>query len=195
MTMPNLSGTVSSLGDLDDSELLNRAIETYYHDIVAAAGRHGHSGSARLDIVHDLYLKLSARPEILRDRRSLKSYLCRAVVNLGIDRFRQERFEARLFSGTEDEAHAIAADSAAPDHALEVEARLAVLREAIAELPAKRRAVFILHRLHQLQPDEIAVRLDISRNMVDRHLRRAFAHCLDRLMRSEMELSTWSWSG
>jgi len=192
--MPNLSGTVSSLGDLDGNELLNRAIEAYYDDIAAAARRSGHSGSATLDIVHDLYLKLSAKPEILRDKRSLKSYLCQAAVNLGIDRFRMERFEAHLFSGTEDEARVVPAENASPDHALETEARIIVLRDAIAELPARRRAVFILHRLHQLSQDEIAAKLNISRNMVDRHLRRAFAHCLDRLMKSEQELATWSWS-
>jgi RNA polymerase sigma-70 factor (ECF subfamily) len=66
--------------------------------------------------------------------------------------------------------------------ALEIEARVAILRAAIAELPERRRVVFILHRLHHLSPDQIAVRLRISRNMVDRHLRRAFAHCLDRLL-------------
>ncbi|WP_227591658.1 sigma-70 region 4 domain-containing protein [Klebsiella aerogenes] len=42
--------------------------------------------------------------------------------------------------------------------------------------------MFILHRLHRMPPDEIAARLRISRNMVDRHLRRALAHCLDRLV-------------
>lgn len=186
-TMPNLSGTVSSLGDLDEgNDLLNRAIEAYYDDIAAATRRSGHSGSATLDIVHDLYLKLSAKPEILRDKRSLKSYLCKAAVNLGIDRFRQQNFEARLFSGTEEEAHAVPAENASPDRALEIEARIAVLRDAIAELPARRRAVFILHRLHQLSQGEIATKLNISRNMVDRHLRRAFAHCLDRIAGAEL---------
>jgi RNA polymerase sigma-70 factor (ECF subfamily) len=65
---------------------------------------------------------------------------------------------------------------------LEIEARLAVLRDAIAALPARRRSVFILHHLHRMEPDEIARKLNISRNMVDRHLRRAVAHCLDRLL-------------
>lgn len=191
--MPTLSGSVS-LNDIDSSELLNRAIEDYYEEIVAAAGRRSRSRATALDIVHDLYLKLAAQPDVLRDKRSVKAYLCRAAVNLGIDRFRRERFEARLFSGSEHEACAIAAEDASPDRALEIEARIAVLREAIAELPERRRAAFILYRLHQLSPDEIAARLKISRNMVDRHLRRALTHCLDRLLKVETELSVWSWS-
>jgi len=188
--MPEQCGAVSSPGEFDGNELLDRAVEAYYHDIAAAARRSGHSGSAALDIVHDLYLKLSANPDVLRDKRSLKSYLCRAAVNLGLDRFRRERFETRLFSGTPDEACAVPSQDAPPDRALDVRDRIAVLREAISELPERRRAVFVLHRLHHLTRDDIAAKLRISRNMVDRHLRRALAHCLDRLMHAEMELDT-----
>lgn len=183
--MPSLTGSVSGLRNVDSDELLNRAIEAHYEEIVAAVGRRGHSRGAALDIVHDLYVKLAARPEVLRNKRSIGAFLCRAAINLGIDRFRRERFEARLFSGSEYEAHAVAAEGYAPDHALAVEARIAVLRDAIGQLPARRRAVFILHRLHHLSPEEIAVRLGITRNMVDRHLRRALAHCLDCLLQME----------
>lgn len=194
MAMTTLNSPASFLVDHDGNDLLNRAIEAYYEDIAAAAGRAGHSRSAALDIVHDLYVKLSGHPDRLHNKRSIKAYLCQAAINLGIDRFRSQRFEALLFSGTEGEALAVPADDASPDRALEIEARITVLREAIAELPARQRAVFVLNRLHQLPRDDIARKLNISRNMVDRHLRRAFTHCLDRLMRVEMELSTWSWS-
>ncbi|MGE7470295.1 RNA polymerase sigma factor [Bosea sp. NPDC003192] len=180
--MPTLTGAISGLNDVDGNELLNRAIEAHYDEIVAAVGRRGHSRAAALDIVHDLYVKLAARPHVLREKRSIGAFLCRAAINLGIDRFRRERFEARLFSGSEYEAQSIAAEGTAPDRALAIEARIAILRDAIGELPVRRRAVFILHRLHGLTPDEIARKLGISRNMVDRHLRRALAYCLDRLL-------------
>lgn len=180
--MPTLSGVVPNINDVDGSELLNRAIEAYYFDIAKAVGRRGPSRNAALDVVHDLYVKLAAQPDALRDKRSVKAFLCRAAVNLGIDRYRREQFEARLFSGTDDEAQDIAAETAPPDRALEIEARIAILRDAIRELPERRRAVFIMHRLHHQSPDDIASKLKISRNMVDRHLRRALIHCLDRLI-------------
>lgn len=167
---------------LDSNELLNRAMEAHYADITSAVRRRGHPSSTARDVVHDLYLKLASKPEVLQKKRSIKSFLCRAAINLGIDRQRRETKEARLFSGSEREALCVASSGPAPDQALEIEARLAALREAIAELPERRRLVFILHRLHGLTPDQICVRLNISRNMVDRHLRRAFAHCLDRLL-------------
>ncbi|MGV1830974.1 RNA polymerase sigma factor [Agrobacterium vitis] len=167
---------------VDSSELLNRAMEAHYADITNAVRRRGHPSSTARDVVHDLYVKLAAKPEVLLNKRSIKAFLCRAAINLGIDRQRRETKEARLFSGSEREALSAPSIGHAPDHALEIEARLAALREAIAELPERRRVVFILHRLHHLTPDQISTRLNISRNMVDRHLRRAFAHCLDRIL-------------
>ncbi|MCM2442454.1 RNA polymerase sigma factor [Agrobacterium vitis] len=167
---------------VDSSELLNRAMEAHYVDITNAVRRRGHPSSTARDVVHDLYVKLAAKPEVLLNKRSIKAFLCRAAINLGIDRQRRETKEARLFSGSEREALSAPSIGQAPDHALEIEARLAALREAIAELPERRRVVFILHRLHHLTPDQISIRLNISRNMVDRHLRRAFAHCLDRIL-------------
>lgn len=167
---------------IDSNDLLNQAMETHYADITSAVRRRGYPRSTARDVVHDLYVKLAAKPDVLLNQRSIKAFLCRAAINLGIDRQRRETREARLFSGSEREALSVASGGLAPDRSLEVEARLAILREAIAELPERRRVVFILHRLHHLTPDQICVKLNISRNMVDRHLRRAFAHCLDRLL-------------
>lgn len=166
----------------DGNELLNHAIEVYYHDVAKAVGRRGLTQGSALDIVHDLYVKLAAQPDVLRDKRSIKAFLCRAAINLGIDRRRREQFEARLFASMDQEVQDIAAETASPDYRIEVKTRIRILKEAIAELPVRRRAVFILHRLHHYTPDEIAAHLKISRNMVDRHLRRALAHCLDRLV-------------
>lgn len=170
------------LDGLDANDLLNRAMEAHYAEITDVVSRRGHSRSSARDIVHDLYIKLAARPDLLRDKRSIRSFLFRSAINLGIDRLRRQKTETRLFSGTEREALGVACEAAAPDRRLEIEARVKILREAIGELPARRRAVFILHRLHHLSADDIAVKLNISRNMVDRHLRRALTHCLDRLL-------------
>lgn len=182
MPMSSSSPSLLTYDGIDSNELLNRAMEAHYADMTSAVRRRGHPRSAASDVVHDLYVKLAAKPDVLRNQRSIKAFLCRAAINLGIDRQRREKKEARLFSGSEHEALSVASPAPAPDHLLELEARVSILRDAIAELPERRRVVFILHRLHHLTPDEISVRLNISRNMVDRHLRRAFAHCLDRLL-------------
>jgi RNA polymerase sigma-70 factor (ECF subfamily) len=172
---------VSRSASFTSVDLLNSAIEAHYEDIRAAVLRRGHSPGAASDIVHDLYVKLADNPGALAQSRSLKAFLTRAAVNLGIDRLRRSRLELRLFGASEDEAMNVVADCPAPDHAWALRLRLRVLRDAIIEMPERQRAVFIMHRLHQMTPDDIARRLRISRNMVDRHLRRALIHCLDRL--------------
>lgn len=45
--------------------------------------------------------------------------------------------------------------------------------DAINNLPPRCREVFVLRRFHDLSPDDIAKRLGISRNMVEKHLRSA----------------------
>lgn len=171
--------------DTDYNDLLNRAVALHYADMKAAVRRRGHSTAFAAEVVHDLYLKLASRPEALHGKRSLGAFLCRAATNLAIDRLRRTRFEEQLFARLDDDTFEIPAETAAPDHRLDVQARIAVLRQAIAELPPRRRAVFILHRLHHMSPEEIARRLKISRNMVNRHLLRALTHCLDRLFETE----------
>ncbi|WP_260349859.1 RNA polymerase sigma factor [Alloyangia mangrovi] len=167
--------------DVDDSDLLNQAIVLHYNDIVAAVARRGHCRGSARDIVHDLYLKISDNPEVLRGKRSPGSFLARAATNLAIDRFRRQNFEARLFTAADGIVETLPAEMPGPDQRLETEARLRSLRSAIAELPPRRKAVFILHRLHGFSADEISTKLNISRNMVDRHLRKSLIHCLNRL--------------
>lgn len=179
------SSTSLDWDSADTNDLLNQAMEAYYADITSAVRRRGYAQASAREVVHDLYLQLAAKPDALKNRRSLKAFLCRAAINLGIDRQRRENREARLFSGSEREALSAVSAGPAPDQSLDVESRLAVLRKAIAELPERRRLVFVLHRLHHLTPEQICTKLNISRNMVDRHLRQALSHCLDRLFEVE----------
>lgn len=162
-------------------DLLDQAIAAHYDEMRAALAKRGHFGAATSEVVHDLYLQLAEKPGSLDGVRSIRQFLIRAAINLGMDRHRRASFERKLFSGSAEEVHTVASLSPSPDYAIEVSDRLRILQWAISELPERRRAVFILHRLHGMGPQEIAQKLRISRNMVDRHLRRALVHCLHRL--------------
>jgi len=166
---------------LHDIAEIDAAITDYYDELCRAVRRRGHVSSNANEIVHDLYVRLKDRGTDLQGKSSLRAFLTRAAINLGLDRFRRERFEAKLFSGTEEEAANIISSAANPDIALDMPRRLAYLRDAIMELPLRQRRIFIAHRIGNLPPDEIAIRFGITRNMVDRHLRKALMHCLIRL--------------
>lgn len=166
---------------LHDIADIDAAITDYYDELCRAVRRRGHVSSNANEIVHDLYVRLKDRRTSLENKSSLRAFLTRAAINLGLDRFRRERFEAKLFSGTEEEAVSVISQAADPDIALDMPRRLACLRDAIMELPLRQRRIFIAHRIGNLPPDEIAIRFGITRNMVDRHLRKALMHCLIRL--------------
>ncbi len=61
---------------------------------------------------------------------------------------------------------------------------LILLAKAIEKLPNRCQEVFILSRLHGMSNGEIADRLGISRNMVEKHIIKALIHC--RKVRSEI---------
>jgi RNA polymerase sigma factor (sigma-70 family) len=59
--------------------------------------------------------------------------------------------------------------------------RMRRLEEAILSLPPRCREVFILLRIEELPAEEVARRLGISRNMVQKHLHLALRRCHDML--------------
>ncbi|PWK69821.1 sigma-70 family RNA polymerase sigma factor [Aminobacter sp. AP02] len=74
----------------------------------------------------------------------------------------------------------------APDAERVVNGRqcLLLMAKAIEELPRRCQEVFILSRIHGMSNGEIAARLGISRNMVERHIIRALLQT--RRMRGEI---------
>jgi RNA polymerase sigma factor (sigma-70 family) len=67
------------------------------------------------------------------------------------------------------------------DERLDAQSRLELLNEAIRSLPPRCREVFIMLRIDEIPPDEVARRLGISRNMVQQHLRLALQRCHEAL--------------
>lgn len=68
-----------------------------------------------------------------------------------------------------------------PDAERTVAARqeLALLVAAIAALPTRCKMVFVLSRIEGLSNGEIALKLSITRNMVEKHIMKALLHCRD----------------
>ena len=74
--------------------------------------------------------------------------------------------------------HLLQLDQEPCSHAVQV---VAGLERALAELPLKCRQVFIWQRLDGCSQQEIAERLNISKNMVEKYMIRAMRHLRDQL--------------
>ncbi len=109
-----------------------------------------------------------------------RAFVYRVASNLAVDylRRRQSRRHDVAPERVAEDEHPT---TPSPEAHWQERERLALLMQAIDELPARCREVFILRRFENLHQAEIAERLGISRNMVEKHMRRALLHCLQRL--------------
>ena len=68
-----------------------------------------------------------------------------------------------------------------PDRVLIGRDRLAEAIAILMEMPERRRTIFVLRRMEGLRYKDIAARLGISVSAVERHMRRAVLHLIERL--------------
>lgn len=164
------------------NDSLLRAFEAHYRTLLLFARRRTASTShadAAADIVQDAFLRIAtlAAPQQIQQPHA---FFRRVVENLMIDRFR-ERVCLPLPTGDEgeedipSEQHARRAheQADAPDEVLQAKQTAAALDQLIQSLPPRCRDVFLLRKVEGLTHCEIAQRLAISQNMVEKHLRRA----------------------
>jgi RNA polymerase sigma-70 factor (ECF subfamily) len=108
----------------------------------------------------------------------LRAFLFKTAANLAIDRLRQRGRRTHVTSMAEVD---FAVFELSPERQVSGEQALEVIGAAIAELPAKCRQAFLLHRVSDISIDEIAARMGIGACMVRRYIARGLEHMRSRL--------------
>ena len=104
--------------------------------------------------------------------------LFRIARNVALRTRNRHRLERCLFSDNGEVDLADAVDGlAVPERQVIARQELKRLALAIDELPPRCREVFLLSRFESIANGEIAIRLGISRNMVEKLLIKALLHC------------------
>lgn len=129
------------------------------------------------DLVQEAFLRVIHR-NMSGEIADVPAYLRRTAVNLAMDFARRRKLETTFFV-SDDGAHDAPSDDVSADERVDAGRRARRLAEAIEALPPKCREVFVMRMREDRTQDEIARRLGISRNMVDRHLRIAIKRCRD----------------
>jgi RNA polymerase sigma-70 factor (ECF subfamily) len=109
----------------------------------------------------------------------LRAFLFKTAANLTIDRLRQRRRRLHMTSMADLD---FAAFDLTPERQLSGEQAVTVLGDAVARLPAKCRQAFLLHRVYEIQIEEIAERMGIGVCMARRYVARGLDYvrqCLD----------------
>lgn len=130
------------------------------------------------DALQETYLRLQRDVE-LGPIHNPRAYLLRMAMNIASSRRKSEK---RLLSMGETDALLAFADEA-PDPARAAEARseMQALVRALAELPARRREIFLASWMQETPHQEIAQRFGITIRTVQIELRDALEHCAQRL--------------
>jgi RNA polymerase sigma factor (sigma-70 family) len=134
---------------------------------------------AAADVAQDAYLRLlRLAPRTAPDNP--RAYLFQVAANAARDRMAGEQRRNLVVDGG-----ALLETAACPKPDAEAAAmarnRLRILAAAVEDLPPRCREVFLMSRLDGLRNGEIAARLGISRNMVEKHIIKAMLHCRKRL--------------
>jgi len=127
------------------------------------------------DLLHDLYLKLKS----IESNTSVnypKAYIYRMANNLIIDHQRRTNKSPVILDECVEET-----DIRSPELTLIYQEQLKIVATALKDLPAKTQDVFKMQRIQEIEKKDVAKKMGISVNMVEKHLRRAVEYCRERL--------------
>jgi RNA polymerase sigma-70 factor (ECF subfamily) len=162
------------------AEALRALLVADYGELDRRLTRRLGSSDLASDVLQETYLRL----ERLRDVgavRSPRAYLFRIALNIAHDRRRAE--QRRLTTAEIDALLEIPDDRPDAARVIEDRSEVGLLREAIAELPERRRRVLLLSRIDGRPHREIAERLGVTVRTVETDLKQAVEHCAERLKR------------
>jgi RNA polymerase sigma-70 factor (ECF subfamily) len=116
------------------------------------------------EIAIDIFVKLWVGREVLQDIRHLDAFLQKVAHNKALDFFKMAARNARLHKLIRKEMEAAREQEA--DHRLLDNEYQHLVSQAIDQLSPQRKMVFTMSRIEGLTHDEIANRLQLSRNTV-----------------------------
>jgi len=134
------------------------------------------------DLTHETYLRLDRRvKESPPDNARALAF--RIALNLAIDYQRKVVVRNRHAADVDfDIALELASNqSTEPDKTISAQQQMALMKQALNELPVNSRTAFYMHSVDGLKYAEIAQRMGISKSMVNKLLSQAMTHCAMRM--------------
>jgi RNA polymerase sigma factor (sigma-70 family) len=125
------------------------------------------------DIIQETYQRMMTG-NLWQQAENPRALLHRIAANLATDYERRHKVRNRYVDNVDFHDEELqSSDPVNPEQIISARQRLDKLVEAVDLLPPKCKTVFVLRKFEQLSHSEIAERLGISRNMVEKHLRNA----------------------
>ncbi len=155
------------------------ALLHHYDELVDHLRRRFGDRSFARDVMQDVCVHVLERSPGTAVHTPL-AFLRRISTHLAIDRYRVEAGR-RAHVESMAELPEPASHHPTEEERLGARQELDVLIDVIENLPPRCREVFIMHKIHQVPQAEVAQRLNISRQMVEKHLKAGMTACRARL--------------
>ncbi|WP_422368091.1 RNA polymerase sigma factor [Pelagibius sp.] len=160
-------------------EPVTAALRMHYDELIAFVRRRVRCSALADDIVQETYVRLASTDKSA-EIENPRALLYRVAGNLAIDHLRREKTRAKYVM-QKPLSEEVADAQPSVEAMIDARQRVAILMQAVDELPPRCREVFVLRKFEGRHQAEIARSLGISRNMVEKHLRKALLHCALRL--------------
>jgi RNA polymerase sigma factor (sigma-70 family) len=148
----------------------------HYHELIGTWTRKLRSRQQAEDLAHDAFVRVLENPR--EQVEQPRAYLHQTARNLAVDGLRREDRRQALALKAIDNGTTGSDDPEAYVHALELADSV---ERALAELPLNCRQVFIWQKLEGLTQAEIAERMGLSKNMVEKYMIRTLRHLREHL--------------
>ena len=126
------------------------------------------------EITQDVFIKVYEKHDSFKGESALKTWVYRIAINTSLDAIKaKSRKKRAAFANRDDAALEKISDFNHPGAALENKEALALLFEAINQLPEVQRSVLILLKVEDLSQKEVAEILDKSQKAVESTFQRA----------------------
>jgi len=129
------------------------------------------------DVVQEAYVR-ACSIAASKPVQSPQRFLFRVARNLALDHLRWRRRQAMRFQPAGDEAERVPSPNPDPAATVDGIVQLRRLQTVIEALPARRREILLLHKVHGWRLTDVAAHMGLSLSAVEKNLRRALQDCL-----------------
>jgi len=159
-----------------DTGLLAELFERHHRGVYGFFYRMTSSREMSEDLVQDVFLRILRYRETYQPKTSFSAWMYGIARNALIDQMRKRRPEAAI----DDSLPEFSCGDALADEQFRARQETAMVRKALASLPADKREVLILSRYQDLKYDEIGRILGCEANTVKQRVFRAVRALGDR---------------
>ena len=171
----SIEATIQRAGD-GDQAAWETIVRTYWRKVFNVAYRFVGTYEEAEDLTQEIFLKVFRSLSTFDQRANFQTWLISVSRNYCIDRYRSGRRDREIFAREVNAADVQAeAPGPSPHARVELQDRVALLREALRGLSPPLRTAVLLRDIHELSYQEIASQLGVAEGTVKSRINRGRA--------------------